>query len=62
MAKAKFSYQKSIEELQVILEDLDGGQVSIDDLEAKVKRGKELLKLCQDKLRATEKEIASIVE
>lgn len=62
MAKAKFSYQESIAELQAILEALEGGEVSIDELALKVKRGKELLKQCQDKLRATEKVIEELVE
>ena len=62
MAKAKFSNQKSIEELQSLLEDLDGGDIGIDQLAGKVKRGKELLQLCQDKLRATEEDIATLIE
>jgi len=57
MAKAKFSYDKSYKELQVILADIESGKISIDDLEVKVKKARELIKLCQEKLRATEKEI-----
>lgn len=62
MAKAKFSYQKGIEELQTILEDLESGETGIDQLQAKVKRGKELLEKCQDMLRTTEKEIEKMIE
>lgn len=60
MAKGKFSYDKSYNELQNILSDIEQGEVSIDELEVKVKRARELITLCQEKLRATEKEIAKI--
>jgi len=61
MAKAKFSYQKSIEELQQIISDLDGGEIGIDALSVKIKKAKDLLSKCQEKLRATEKEIEEII-
>lgn len=61
MAKAKFSYQKSVEELQQIINDLDGGEIGIDALGVKIKKAKELLTKCQEKLRATEKEIEEII-
>ena len=60
MAKSKFSYDKSYTELQGILADIESGNIGIDDLEAKVKKARELIKLCQEKLRATEKEIEKI--
>jgi len=60
MAKAKFSYDKSYAELQKILEDIESGEVGIDALQEKVKKARELIKLCQDKLRTTEKEIAKL--
>ncbi|MEL6122759.1 MAG: exodeoxyribonuclease VII small subunit [Bacteroidota bacterium] len=61
MAKQSFSYQKSIEELQKILEEIESGEVRIDDLAKKVKRGKELVALCQDKLRTTEEDIREML-
>lgn len=62
MAKSKFSYQKSIQELQTIIQDLDQGEIGLDELSAKIQKAKSLLTLCQDKLRATEKEISEIIE
>ena len=62
MAKAKFSYDKSLVELQEIIEEINSGEIGIDNLEKKVKRARELLKGCQDKLRATEKEIEKLIE
>ena len=61
MAKAKFSYDKSYNELQEIIEAINGGDISIDGLQDKVKKARELLEGCQAKLRATEKEIEKII-
>jgi len=60
MAKAKFSYDKSYKELNAILEVIESGEVSIDTLQAKVKRAREIISLCQEKLRTTEKEIEQL--
>ncbi len=62
MAKSKFSYEKSFTELQKIIEEISSGETGIDELQEKVKRARELLEACQEKLRATEKEIEKIVE
>ena len=62
MARGKFSYDKSIKELQQIIEDINDGDIGIDKLEDKVKRAKELIKACQEKLRTTEKEIDKLIE
>jgi exodeoxyribonuclease VII small subunit len=45
------SYENALKELQAILKDLQQEQVSIDDLQAKSDRAKELLDFCQEKLR-----------
>lgn len=58
MAKTKFSFEKSLEEIQVILKELNQGKTGIDQLHEQVRRAKELLKQCQDKLRKTEAELA----
>lgn len=56
------SYDKAVEELNVILEELEEGEIGIDDLSAKVKRASELIAFCQDKLKSTEKDVKSILE
>ena len=61
MAKSTFSYEKSYEELQEIIESINDGTIGIDQLREKVKRARVLIKSCQDKLRATEKEIEKII-
>ena len=62
MAKAKFSYEKSYKELQDIIDGINSGEIGIDELQEKVKRARVLLEACQDKLRATEKEIEKIID
>ena len=61
MAKSTFSYEKSYEELQTIIESISDGTIGIDKLQEKVKRARVLIKSCQDKLRATEKEIEKMI-
>lgn len=45
------SYDEAYQELQSILEQLRENKISIDDLEPKMKRAKELVNYCQTKLR-----------
>lgn len=58
MAKKKITYSDNIKELESILSQMNNGDVSIDQLQEKVKRAKELLQWCKDKLRATEEELS----
>ncbi|MBU2887934.1 exodeoxyribonuclease VII small subunit [Gilvimarinus agarilyticus] len=59
MAKKKLSsYNEAYEELQTISAKLESGEADIDQLTVLVKRAKELVKFCQDKLRATESELS----
>ncbi|MEW6557553.1 MAG: exodeoxyribonuclease VII small subunit [Elusimicrobiota bacterium] len=58
----KISYSKALEELQTILENLEGENVEIDKLAEKVKRATELIKILREKLKKTEVEIKEIVK
>ena len=58
----KFSYTKSLKELQKILEELEGENVEIDKLSDNVKRAVALIKLLREKLKKTETEIKEIVK
>lgn len=57
MSKKKMTYESSIQELEVIINDLNENKISIDHLGDKVKRAKELLQWCSEKLRNTQDEI-----
>ncbi|WP_109829940.1 exodeoxyribonuclease VII small subunit [Reichenbachiella versicolor] len=57
MSKKKLTYQSASEELNNIASQLEDDNVNIDDLEKLVKRGRELVLFCQEKLRSTQEQI-----
>ena len=57
MSKKSISYEEASTELQQIAEKLEKEDVNIDELSGLVKKGKELLKVCEKKLRKTEEEL-----
>jgi exodeoxyribonuclease VII small subunit len=54
------SYQKALNDLERILEDLRNEEIDIDHLSTKLKKAYELLKICQDKIDLAELEINKI--
>jgi exodeoxyribonuclease VII small subunit len=58
----KLSYEAAFEELQTIMAALQNEEISVDSLSEKVKRASELLKLCHEKLRDTEKEVGTVIK
>ena len=62
MAENSLTYSKASEELQEILEELEGENIEIDNLSTKVKRATELIKFCREKLKSTEVEIKKITK
>ncbi|MFO7862478.1 MAG: exodeoxyribonuclease VII small subunit [Salinivirgaceae bacterium] len=61
MAK-KFSYKEATDELETIIEEIESGELEIDELGTKVKRVSHLIKKCKDHLRKTEEDISSIMD
>lgn len=61
MAKKK-SYEELIEELEEILSDIEGEEVSVDELSSKVKRATEIIKYCKRVLSDTETDIEGILK
>ncbi|NOR85986.1 MAG: exodeoxyribonuclease VII small subunit [Bacteroidales bacterium] len=57
----KITYDSALNELQTIVAEIEGEEISIDELSKKVKRAAELLKFCQDKLHQTEEDINNIL-
>ncbi len=58
----KINYKSAIEELEEILHSIENESIDVDELSEKVKRASLLLKLCDDKLKLTEKEVEKILE
>ena len=59
--KDKPNYTEAFEELQEIVSEIEGGDISVDELSSKVKRAAMLIKICKNKLSATESDINQIL-
>ncbi|WP_298286847.1 exodeoxyribonuclease VII small subunit [uncultured Lutibacter sp.] len=57
----EIKYTEAFEELQKIVSDMEESKISIDELDIKIKRASELLKICKDKLFKTEKNVQKIL-
>jgi len=60
--KKNLSYTEAYQELEEILTKIKSNEISIDDLEPNVKRAKELVDYCQNKLRSIEKTVTGTLE
>ncbi len=59
---AKKSYDKAYKELQKILEELQNESISIDKLSDKIKKAKELVAFCKNRLREVEEDLHTAEE
>lgn len=62
MEKKKITYKQAIEEVEQILERFNGEQMDVDELGAQVKRAADLVRLCKEKLRKAEQEVAEALK
>jgi exodeoxyribonuclease VII small subunit len=60
MVKKEFSFNDAVKEIEIILHNIEKGNLDVDKLSDEVKKASELIKQCQKKLRSTEDEINSI--
>jgi exodeoxyribonuclease VII small subunit len=58
----KINYTEAFEELQSIVSEIEEGEISVDELSAKVKRATHLIKICKDKLTTTEEDVNKILK
>ncbi len=56
------TYDEAYTELKSIAREIDNESITVDVLAQKVKRAADLIKFCQDKLRATETEVDKIIK
>ncbi|HKK60861.1 MAG TPA: exodeoxyribonuclease VII small subunit [Salinivirga sp.] len=61
MAK-KFSYSEATQEIEQIIDQLEAGDLEIDELSTKVKRASQLIKKCKDHLKTTEDKVNEILD
>jgi exodeoxyribonuclease VII small subunit len=60
--KTAITYEAAALELEEILSQLENDEISVDVLAEKVERASVLLKMCSERLRATEKRVDEIIE
>jgi exodeoxyribonuclease VII small subunit len=58
----KINYTDAFEELQHIIQEIEEGQISVDELSQKVKRAAVLIKICKQKLATTEEDVNEILK
>jgi len=57
----QLNYTAAFEELQHIVEEIEDGEISVDELSEKVKRAALLIKICKSKLTETEADVNKIL-
>ena len=55
------NYEQAFEELQNIVNEIEQGEISVDELSEKVKKASQLIKICKDKLSTTEEDVNQIL-
>ena len=58
----EITYTEAFKELQVIVQDIEEGGISVDELSVKVKRAAQLIKICKTKLTSTEEDVNQILK
>lgn len=62
MVEKQISYNKAFEELQEILEDIKERNIDVDKLATKVKRARELISICEKRIKEAEMEIKEVTK
>jgi len=58
----EIKYEEAVRQLEAIVEQMESGELDIDQLSEKLKTAQKLIKLCKDKLTKTDEEIKKILE
>lgn len=61
MAKKEIEYEEAVAQLEEIVEKMENDELDIDQLSEQLKRAKELVKYCKDKLTKTDEEIKKLL-
>lgn len=61
MAKKEIKYEEAVAQLEEIVDKMENDELDIDQLTDQLKRAKELVKLCKDKLTKTDDEIKKLL-
>ncbi len=55
-------YTEALDELQQIVQEIESGEISVDELSEKVKRASVLIAVCKEKLFKTEDDVNQILK
>ena len=55
-------YEDAVKQLEKIVQQMETGELDIDQLSEQLKKAQQLIKLCREKLSKTEKEIEEILD
>ena len=58
----EITYTAAFEELQLIVQEIEEGGITVDELSIKVKRAAQLIKICKSKLTSTEEDVNQILK
>jgi len=58
----KETYNESIEKLRTIVNDIERGELDVDELSQKAKEASRLIQLCKEKLFKADEEVKRILE
>ncbi|HNW72150.1 MAG: exodeoxyribonuclease VII small subunit [Bacteroidales bacterium] len=58
----KISYTEAFHELQTIVNEMEAGEISVDQVAEKVKRAAMLIRICKEKLSSTESDVNQILK
>lgn len=55
-------YEDAVKQLEQIVQQMETGELDIDQLSEQLKKAQQLIKLCREKLSKTEREIEEILD
>lgn len=61
MPKKEIKYEEAVAQLEKIVDKMENDELDIDQLSDQLKRAKELVKLCKNKLTKTDEEIKKLL-
>lgn len=58
----EIKYTDAFDELQQIVQEIEEGEITVDELALKVKRAAQLIRICKNKLTTTEEDVNEILK
>jgi len=62
MSEEQISYNEVLDELKVILEDIRDQNIDVDKLATKVKRARELINICEQRIKKAKMEVEEVIK